>query len=377
MPFEGFYKTRRFFSQAVGVLHSIRAGSAITMLLASFLAVCVSHPVQAETAIVSTFAQLECPSGIVIDTAGNLYVKERCDHAHEGILEVYIHKITPKGEVSIFVSSGEYSLNNCDRIADGERVNWHLLGFGIAIDAAGNLYVANGSSDSNRIRKVTPKGKITSLAGGGKCPGFADGKGSAARFNRLAGIAIDTAGNLYAADAWNNRIRKITPKGKVSTLAGSEEGFADGRGSSARFNVPHDIAIDAAGNLYVADMYNRSIRKVTPEGEVTTLAGNRDKWGVEGFADEQGSAAGFDSPFGITVDAAGNLYVVDHSRIRKVTPEGKVSTLAGSRNEKGFVDGEGRTARFFRLGGGIAVDAAGNLYVVDHTRIRKIVIQRP
>jgi len=217
---------------------------------------------------------------------------------------------------------------------------------------------------------------VSTFAGGGPLGsdggGLADGQGSAARFKFPAGIAIDATGNLYVAEENNHRIRKITPKGEVSTFAGSgptglgNGGFADGQGSSSQFRLPSGIAIDAAGNLYVAD-YNR-IRKVTPKGEVSTLAG-----GKQGFADGQGSAAQFNSPFGIAIDKAHNLYVADtfnHS-IRKVTTEGEVSTLAGG--EEGFADGQGSASKF-RLPSGIAIDAAGNLYVADtkNHRIRKI-----
>ena len=143
---------------------------------------------------------------------------------------------------------------------------------------------------------------VSTLAGRGSS-GYSDGIGSAAQFNEPFGIAIDRAGNLYVTDQDNHRIRKVTPKGEVSTLAGGAQGFADGIGSAAQFNYPYGIAIDAAGNLYVADAGNGRIRKVTPKGGVSTLAGND----CFGYADGIKDAAKFNSPVGVAIDAAGNL----------------------------------------------------------------------
>ncbi|MDR2208343.1 MAG: hypothetical protein LBE22_05150 [Azoarcus sp.] len=218
-----------------------------------------------------------------------------------------------------------------------------------------------------------PKTVMVSTFAGGE-QGFADGKGGDAKFNRPVGIASDAAGNLYVADTENHRIRKITPAGEVSTLAGDEEGFADGIGSDAKFSFPIGIASDAAGNLYVADVVDHRIRKITPAGVVSTLAGGDE----EGFADGIGSDAKFLGPIGIASDATGNLYVAEfgNHRIRKITPAGEVSTLAGG--ERGFADGIGSDANFNRPSG-IVSDAAGNLYVADswNDRIRKIEIRRP
>jgi sugar lactone lactonase YvrE len=158
---------------------------------------------------------------------------------------------------------------------------------------------------------------VSTLAGNGDA-GFADGTGTAAQFNGPVGVAVDGAGNVYVADVFNNRIRKITPEGVVSTLAGNGHAdFADGIGKAARFNRPDGVAVDGAGNVYVADRANHSIRKITPEGVVSTLAGN----GYSDFADGTGTAARFDGNAGVGVDGAGNVYVADtfNHRIRKIT----------------------------------------------------------
>lgn len=236
---------------------------------------------------------------------------------------------------------------------------------GIAIDAAGNLYVIDANNE--KIRKITPAGVVSTFAGSSM--GSADGTGTAAQFNAPYGITIDATGNLYVTDTWNSIIRKITTAGVVTTIAGSTPGFADGTGAAAQFDGPSGITIDAVGNLYVADKNNNRIRKITPAGVVTTFAG-----GTSGFVDGTGTAAKFTIPFGITIDATGNLYVADsfNNRIRKITQEGVVTTVAGSAIS-GNLDGTGITAQFYHPCG-ITVDSTGNLYVVDtwNSIIRKI-----
>lgn len=239
---------------------------------------------------------------------------------------------------------------------------------GIAIDAIGNVYVAD--FNNNKIRKITSVGEVTTFAGSG-VPGSADGTGTAAKFNRPRDITIDSFGNLFVTDSGNHNIRKITPAGVVTTFAGSgTQGSADGTGSAASFYGSHSITIDAANNLYVADTFNNKIRKITPAGVVTTLSGS----GVFGSADGLGTVASFSTPSGIAIDAAGNLFVTDqdgHS-IRKVTATGVVTTFAGN-NTSGSADGTGAYARFsYPIG--ITIDGNGNLYVADYdnNKIRKI-----
>jgi len=304
-------------------------------------------------------ARFSVPYGIACDVAGNLYVADNGDST--------IRKITPTGVVTTLAGKAGSS-GSAD--GSGAAARFYSL-FGVACDAAGNLYVTDLG---NTIRTITPTGLVSTLAGTAGPPGSVDGSGSAARFDFPQGIAGDAAGNLYVADTGNNAIRKITPAGEVTTLAGKagSSGSADGSGTAARFSVPAGIACDAAGNLYVAEIGNDTIRKITPAGEVTTLAG---KAGSEGSADGSGAAARFNAPAGIACDTAGNLYVADsgNDTIRKITPAGEVTTLAGKAGSSGSADGNGVAARFLNPGG-IAGDAAGNLYVADtgNDTIRKI-----
>ncbi len=242
---------------------------------------------------------------------------------------------------------------------------------GVAIDAAGNMYIADLAN--NVIRKITPAGVVSTLAGSGTA-GSANGQGVAASFNGPEGVAVDAAGNVYVADRSNNLIRKITPWGLVSTFAGSgSAGSADGAGAAASFHLPGGIAIDAAGNLYIGDYGNNKVRKITPGGVVSTFAGT----GATGSANGPGSSATFNQPLGLAVDPAGNVYVADwhNNLIRVISPAGVVSTLAGS-GTAGSSDGTGAYASF-NFPTGVALDASGNLYVADeqNNKIRKVNIQ--
>ncbi|MHB8522477.1 MAG: NHL repeat-containing protein, partial [Limisphaerales bacterium] len=214
-------------------------------------------------------------------------------------------------------------------------------------------------------------GVVTTLAGLAGSSGSADGAGSVARFWGPSGVGLDSAGDVYVADYWNSTIRKVTPEGVVTTLAGGGHGSADGTGSTAWFYQPAGVAVDSAGNVYVADTWNHTIRKVTPAGVVSTLAGLA---GGIGSADGTGSAARFNFPFGVAVDKATNVYVADYGNhtIRKVTPAGVVTTLGGLAGSYGSADGTGGAARFWGPSG-VAVDSAGNVYVGDtfNNTIRK------
>jgi streptogramin lyase len=215
---------------------------------------------------------------------------------------------------------------------------------------------------------------VTTLAGTADSSGSTDGTGAAARFDTPYGVAVDGAGNVFVADYDNNTIRKITLSGVVTTLAGSaadSAGSADGTGAAGRFCGPNGVAVDGAGNVLVADYWNDTIRKVTPSGVVTTLAGSA---GLSGSADGTGAAARFFLPVGVAVDGTGNVFVADgNNTIRKITPTGVVATLAGSAGLSGSADGTGAAASF-SWPQGVAVDGAGNVFVADsqNNAIRKI-----
>jgi sugar lactone lactonase YvrE len=246
--------------------------------------------------------------------------------------------------------------------------------WGIAVDRAGVVYVTDGNS----VRKISPDRVVSTLAGSPDEPGSTDGAGTTARFNSPRDIAVDRNGRVYVADYYNVTVRKITPDGMVSTLAGAPDQFgqADGSGTEARFGGPYGLAVDDSGNVYVGDSDNHTVRRITPEGMVTTLAGSA---GQAGSADGIGSEARFQNPLGLAVDAVGTVYLSDwqngthYGCIRKVTPDGRVTTVAGQPGTCGSADGMGTAARFSGPSG-VAVYADGNLCVADgfNCTIRKV-----
>ncbi len=310
-------------------------------------------------------ARFNQPQGVAADSAGKVYVADTGNST--------IRRINPAGVVSTLAGLA-LNIGTNDGVGSDARFCYPA---GVAVDSAGNVYVADQFNST--IRKVTPAGVVTTLAGLARSWGSADGTNGDARFHWPSGVAVDSAGNVYVADEWNNTIRKVTPDAVVTTLAGlaGTSGTNDGAGSDARFCYPAGVAVDSAGNVYVADQFNSTIRKVTPAGAVTTLAG----WaGIYGFTDGAGKAARFCFPGGVAVDSAGNLYVADtyNDTLRKVTPAATnwvVTTLAGEAGIANMADVTGRDARFNNPFG-VAVDSAGTLYVADtvNNTIRKGVL---
>jgi sugar lactone lactonase YvrE len=299
------------------------------------------------------------PAGVAVDGSGNVFVADDGNNT--------IRKITPSGVVTTLAGSADQR-GSADGTGAAARFNGPE---GVVVDGSGNVFVADDGN--NTIRKITPSGVVTTLAGTAGSWGSADGTGAAARFNGPDGVAVDGAGNVFVADSWNNTIRKITPSGVVTTLAGTagSSGSADGTGAAARFNGPEGVAVDGSGNVFVADAGNSTIRKITPGGVVTTLAGTA---GSYGGADGTGAAALFNEPEGVAVDGSGNVFVADagkSSTIRKITPSGVVTTLAGTAGLSGSADGTGAAASF-SFPSGVAVDGSGNVFVADGNTIRKI-----
>lgn len=288
-----------------------------------------------------TAAQFKNPSASAVDSRNNLYIADTGNNA--------IRKSTPAGEVITLAIHFNYPT-------------------GIAADAGGNVYVSDAGTYS--IKKVTPDGAVTTVLAGSGIKGYKDGPGATARFSSLGQLAVDASGYVYVADTGNQAIRKITPAGDVTTLAGGNYGFVDDTGTAAEFRYPTGVAVDSSGNVYVADSRNHAIRKISPAGVVTTLAGN----GTAGYHDGTGPSAQFDYPGSVTVDASGTVYVADDYNylIRAITPARVVTTLAGNRTN-GHRDGAASNAEFSRPTT-VAADANGNLYVTDENNnaVRRI-----
>ena len=301
-------------------------------------------------------AQFNLPTGIAADTFGNLYVADFSNHL--------IRKITSAGVVSTFAGNG--SAGSADGLGALASFNNPT---GLACDLAGNVYVAD--QFNNKIRRITPAGLVSTYAGVGLI-GAGNGFADTARFNFPTDVTCDVAGNIYVADQYNHRIRKISAGTRmVTTLAGEgSTGFVNGAPNIARFNLPTGVAVDGSGNVYVADHNNNVIRKITALGITSTYAGT----GTAGFLDTTSQLAMFNNPLGIFADANGDVYVTDKSnhRLRRISFNGNVTTFAGN-GFWGSLDGSGGSAQFANPYS-VSKDRFGKLYVADanNHRIRQL-----
>jgi streptogramin lyase len=308
-----------------------------------------------------TGAQFNNPQGLTVDNSGNIFVSDSYNSV--------IREITPGGVTSTVAGDGTIGY------LDGPAATAEFYDpRGLAFDAQGNLYVADYGN--NVIRKITPGGMVSTLAGSGTA-GYLDGATAAhAQFKGPSSVAVDAKGDVYVTDSGNNLIRKITPAGVVGTLAGYASipegtttillspGYVDATGSLAEFNTPNGVVIDPSGNLYVADQANSALRKVTPTGVVTTIAGG------------PAQSTLLNLPAALTIDKQGNFYIVDEAgRILEYTSSNVIYILAGSSTVSGFTDGTG-SAALFNNPQAITIDANGNIYVADQSNncIRKLTI---
>lgn len=275
--------------------------------------------------------------------------------------------------LSFMPLAGDGTLGSADGAAASAKFGFPIA---FAYDRSGNLIIAD--TGNNVVRTLAPTGEVSTVAGLAleRAAGTADGSGAAARFAGPIGTAVDATGNVYVTDASTHCIRRITPSGVVTTLAGTpgQSGTDDGAGTAAKFNGPRGLALGPDGALYVSDTNNHTIRRVALDGTTSTFAGRAS---TKGWDDGPRATAHFWLPYGLGFDSSGNLYVVSASTVRKITPAGEVSTLAGFKSESGYVDDIGHAARF-TFPYALTVDSSGSIYVTEAppspaiARIRKI-----
>jgi sugar lactone lactonase YvrE len=318
----------------------------------------------------ATSANLYYPSGVAVDGSGNIYIADAGNNR--------IRKVSAStGIISTIAGNGTSGFGGDDSLATSANLNSPS---GVALDASRNIYIADGSN--NRIRKVTASSGIISTVAGNGIDGYGgdDSAATSAKLNYPCGVAVDASGNIYIADRSNNRIRKVSAStGIISTVAGNgTQGFGgdDSVAVSAKLNYPYGVAVDGSGNIYIADVFNRRIRKVSAfSGIISTVAGNgTEAYGGDGSA---ATSANLSIPSGVSVDGSGNIYIADsyNNRIRKVSASaGIISTVAGNGRTSFGGDGNVATSAILSAPGGVAVDGLGNIYIVDtyNYRIRKV-----
>jgi uncharacterized protein (TIGR03437 family) len=288
-------------------------------------------------------AQMDAPQGVAVDASGNVYISDTANNT--------VRKVAKDGTITVFAGGSGDTLSRPQ---------------GLAVDSSGNVYVAEAYGA--RVRKYSPSGSGTTVAGSGTSGyGGDNGSATAAQLYTPSGVAVDSAGNVYIADFSNNRVRKVSPSGAITTVAGTGGSGYSGDGgpaTNARLNIPSAVTVDSGGNLYIADTGNNRIRIVTPAGTINTVAGN----GLPGYSGDGGTAtsAQVGNPVGIAVDAAGNLYISDGStRIRKVYTSGLILTIAGGATPGYSGDGGQALNAQLSAPSALSIDATGNLYVAD------------
>jgi len=314
----------------------------------------------------ATNALMNRPAGLALDAAGNLYVADNLNSA--------VRKVTPTGNISTVAGTGYAGYSGDGGPATSAQLHSPQ---GLAVDSKGNLYFAD--SLNFRIRMVTTTGIISTVAGGGAASGLGDGgPATSAVLGFSTGptsVALDAAGNLYIADSTNNRVRVVTPAGFIFTVAGNGSAIYSGEGglaTSAQLPGPRSLAVGTSGNLYIAD--TQSVREVSPMGIISTVAGSKSP-GDSGDGGPATSAQLY-APRGMVFDRSGNLYVSDESDncVRKVTPAGLISTVAGNQTRGDSGDGGPATSAQLASPGYLAFDSIGNLYIADqgNGRVRKV-----
>ncbi|MER6433667.1 NHL repeat-containing protein [Streptomyces sp900105245] len=304
----------------------------------------------------ATSTKIGTPWGVTVDEAGNVYVCEFSTHR--------VRKVTPDGKITTIAGTGTEGYSG-----DGERATAAKLSgpHGTVIDKAGNIYIADRKND--RIRKVAPDGTITTVAGAGPRGYSGDGgPASAAKLNLPQSLALDDAGNLYIADLGNHRIRKVAPDGKITTVAGTGTGGYSGDGGpafAAQLNNPTGVTVGKDGNLYIADCSNHRVRKVTPDGTISTVAGN----GTKGYSGDgvPATTTTLSDPYFVDMDGARNLYIADQDnhRVRKVAPDGIITTMAGDGVAGAAVDSAPAMNTHLYSPIVVAVAPSGDLYIGD------------
>jgi sugar lactone lactonase YvrE len=317
----------------------------------------------------ATNATLDSPTGLAMDTAGNLFIVDTSNER--------VRKVDTNGIITTVAGNGGSGFIGSFSGDEGPATNAALNdpSGGVAVDGFGNVFIADTSN--SRIRKVSTNGVITTAAGNGSSGYAGDGRAATnTSLNYPWGVAVDNLGDVFIADTGNYRIREVTTNGIITTIAGNGTyGYSGdgGRATSAELASPQAVAVDSSGNLFIADTYNNRIRKVT-DSIITTVAGN----GTAGHSGDGGQAthAELKTPYAVAVDSSGNLFIADEGnyRIREVTTNGIITTVAGNSNYGFSGDGGPALNADLSLPEGLAVDASGNVFIADcsNSRVRKV-----